>query len=144
MKTYQGKQKDIVKKWHLIDASDKILGRMSTQIATLLMGKHKPTYTPYLDTGDFVIVINANKIKVTGKKMQAKIYDTYSGYPSGRKTKNLAKMMDQKPEEVIRLAVRRMLPKTTLGKNMIDKLKVYAESEHPHQAQEPTVYTLKY
>ncbi|OHB77790.1 MAG: 50S ribosomal protein L13 [Planctomycetes bacterium RBG_16_59_8] len=131
------------KAWHLVDASGWILGRLATRVATILMGKHKPTYTAHLDTGDFVIVVNAKDIRVTGNKLDEKEYQWYTDWPSGLKTKTLRVMMDQKPEEVIRLAVERMLPKTKLGRHMIKKLKVYAGADHPHEAQQPAALKLK-
>ena len=136
-KTYVAKVGEIEAKWHIIDANDKVLGRMATRVATILMGKHQPTYTPHVDTGDFVVVINAKKIKLTGKKAEQKEYDRYSGYPSGRRVIPFKTMIEKKPEEVVRLAVRRMLPKNRLGKAMLKKLKVYSGSEHPHVAQAP-------
>jgi len=136
MKTTWAKA-DSEKKWYLVDASDKILGRLATRIAMILMGKNKPMYTPFLDTGDFVVVVNAEKIKVTGKKLTDKVYYAYSGYFGGLKEKTLEQMLDRKPEEVIRLAVKRMLPKNRLGRQMLKKLKIYSGSEHPHSAQQP-------
>lgn len=123
--------------WWLVDAADEILGRLAARIATILMGKHKPTYTPHVDTGDCVVVVNADKIRVTGKKMQAKVYHKYSGYIGGLKSRTLGEMLAANPAHVIRLAVRRMLPKNRLGRQMLAKLKVYAGPEHPHQAQQP-------
>ena len=137
MKTPMAKQGEIQPVWHLVDASQEILGRAAVEIARRLQGKHRPTWTPNCDTGDFVVVINAEKIGVTGKKEEQKIYDWYSGYPGGRKTRTLAKMREQRPEAVVRLAVRRMLPKTRLGRQMLKKLKIYAGTEHPHTAQNP-------
>jgi large subunit ribosomal protein L13 len=136
MKTTWAKA-DSEKKWYLVDANDKILGRLATRIAMILMGKNKPVYTPFMDTGDFVVVVNAEKIKVTGKKLTDKVYYAYSGYFGGLKEKTLEQMLDRKPEEVIRLAVKRMLPKNRLGRKMIKKLKIYAGNEHPHAAQQP-------
>lgn len=137
MKTYVAKEKDIIKAWYLVDAKDKILGRLATRIARILRGKHKPIYTPHLDTGDFVVVINAGKIKVTGKKLDDKIYRRYTGYPSGLREKPLKELLAAKPTEVMRLAVKRMLPNNTLSRNMLKKLKIYPDDVHPHQAQEP-------
>ena len=138
MKTYMAKKGELVAKWHLVDATDKVLGRMATRIATILMGKHRPEYTPHVDCGDFVIVTNAARIKVTGaNKPTQRIYETYSHYPGGRKVRTLEQMLQRHPDRVIREAVRRMLPKTKLGHQMLTKLKVYAESDHPHQAQQP-------
>ena len=138
MKSYMAKKGELVAKWHLVDATDKVLGRMATRIATILMGKHRPEYTPHVDCGDFVIVTNAARIKVTGaNKPTQRIYESYSHYPGGRKVRTLEQMLERHPARVIREAVRRMLPKTKLGHQMLTKLKVYAESDHPHQAQQP-------
>jgi large subunit ribosomal protein L13 len=135
MKTYSAKVKDIERKWHVIDADGKTLGRLASQVATLLMGKHKPGYAPYLDTGDYVIVLNASKVKVTGKKIKDKIYYRHSGYPGGLKSMTFEEMMDRYPTRVIENAVWGMLPKTYLGKAMFKKLKVYEGDSHPHKAQ---------
>ena len=132
MKTYSTKASDIKREWHVIDASDKILGRFATQVANLLMGKHKPMYTPNLDTGDFVVVINATKIKVTGNKAKQKLYYRHSGYPGGLKSISLEKMMQTHPTRVIEHAVKGMLPHNRLGAKMFKKLKVYAGETHPH------------
>jgi large subunit ribosomal protein L13 len=137
MKTTIAKGKSIIRQWYLIDAQGQILGRMATQIASILMGKHKPRYTPFLDTGDFVIVVNADKIRVTGKKLSSKMYQRFSGYPSGRKEIPMKQLMQRDPAEVVRLAVKRMLPHTTLGRHMFKKLKVYSGPDHPHSAQQP-------
>ncbi|NQU75010.1 MAG: 50S ribosomal protein L13 [Planctomycetes bacterium] len=136
-KSYMAKPGEICPKWYVVDASDRVLGRLAARIATILMGKHKPTYTPHVDTGDFVVVLNAEKIRVTGKKLTDKEYDWYTRYPGGRKVRTLGKMMEKHPGRVIELAVRRMLPKNRLGRKMFSKLKVYAGAEHPHQAQQP-------
>ena len=137
MKTPMAKRGEIQANWHLVDASQEILGRAAVEIARRLQGKHRPTWTPHSDTGDFVVVINAEKIGATGDKDEKKIYDWYSGYPGGRKTRTLAEMRVQRPEQIMRLAVRRMLPKSRLGRQMLKKLKIYAGSEHPHSAQNP-------
>ena len=138
MKTYMAKKGEIAAKWHLVDMSDKILGRAATRIATVLMGKHRPEYTPHVDVGDFVVVVNAANVRVTGTSRGPQtIYQRYSGYPGGRKVTTFKQMMAKKPEKVIREAVRRMLPKSKLGRAMVKKLKVYAGPEHPHQAQKP-------
>jgi len=137
MKSFTVKKEQVEHKWVLVDAQDAILGRMASRIAPILMGKNKPTYTPHVDTGDFVIVINADKIKVTGKKADTKQYDYYTHFPGGHKYVSFADMMAKKPERVIELAVRRMLPKNKLGRKMLKKLKVYRGSEHEHQAQKP-------
>jgi large subunit ribosomal protein L13 len=137
MKSFMAKKTDVDSKWLLVDADGAILGRMAAKIATALMGKTKPTYTPNIDTGDYVVVVNADKIKVTGKKTQDKQYDYYTHFPGGHKFTSFADMMAKKPEKVIELAVRRMLPKNKLGRKMLKKLKVYRGSQHPHQAQRP-------
>jgi len=137
MKSFTVKKEQVEHKWVLVDAQDAILGRMASRIAPILMGKNKPTYTPHVDTGDFVIVINADKIKVTGKKADTKQYDYYTHFPGGHKYVSFADMMAKKPERVIELAVRRMLPKNKLGRKMLKKLKVYRGPEHEHQAQKP-------
>ena len=137
MKSFMAKKAHVDSKWLLVDADGAILGRMAAKIAPVLMGKTKPTYTPHVDTGDYVIVVNADKIKVTGKKAQDKQYDYYTHFPGGHKFISFADMMAKKPEKVIELAVRRMLPKNKLGRKMLKKLKVYRGSEHPHQAQRP-------
>ncbi|MFA5068823.1 MAG: 50S ribosomal protein L13 [Candidatus Omnitrophota bacterium] len=136
-KTFVAKKKDIKREWVIVDARDKVLGRLATRIAIILRGKHKPEYTSYIDCGDGVIVINADKIKVTGKKMRDKEYITYSGYPGGQKRTTLTQMMKKDPRKVIRQAVKRMLSDTPLGRDMFKKLKVYAGSNHPHMAQSP-------
>jgi large subunit ribosomal protein L13 len=137
MKSFLAKKGEIEQKWWLVDADGLVLGRMAAKIAPILMGKTKPTYTPNVDVGDFVIVINADKVKVTGKKAAAKEYDYYTHYPGGRKLVGFAEMMAKKPEKVIELAVRRMLPKNALARAMLRKLKVYRGPEHDHQAQKP-------
>jgi large subunit ribosomal protein L13 len=142
MKTYQAKQGEVQRDWYLVDAGGKILGRMASEIAHRLRGKHKPVYTPYTDTGDFVIVVNAGSVALTGKKLTDKIYYHHSGYPGGIKATAAGKMLKEKPEELIRAAVRGMLPKNTLGRAMMKKLKIYAGSDHPHEAQCPRVLEL--
>ena len=139
MKSYMASPATIERKWYVVDATDKTLGRLSSQIASVLRGKNKPTYTPSMDTGDFVIVINADKIKVTGKKMDQKIYYRHSDYVGGMKEATLKEMMAKKPEDVIKLAVKGMLPKGPLGRQMIKRLHVYAGPEHAHAAQKPEV-----
>ncbi|MBA7506891.1 50S ribosomal protein L13 [subsurface metagenome] len=135
MKTYSTKASDIERQWHIIDASGKVLGRLATQVAGLLMGKHKPIYSRNLDTGDFVVVINADKVHVTGNKARQKLYYRHSGYPGGLKAISLEKMMQTKPTRVIEYAVKGMLPHTRLGATMMKKLRVYVGDVHPHQAQ---------
>lgn len=137
MKSFVAKKEIVEHKWLLVDAEDAILGRMACKIAPILMGKTKPIYTPHVDTGDFVIVVNADKIKLTGKKEQQKQYDYYTHYPGGHKYVDFADMMAKKPERVIELAVKRMLPKNKLGRQMIKKLKVFKGPDHNHQAQNP-------
>lgn len=134
----------IERKWYVVDATGHTLGRLTSEIASILRGKNKPTFTPHIDTGDYVIVVNADKIKVTGKKLEQKIYYNHSDYPGGMRETTLAQMLAKKPEEVIRLAVKGMLPKGPLGRSMITKLHVYAGAEHPHAAQKPEVLVVKY
>jgi len=135
LKTYTAKPAEIKRQWHVIDASGKTLGRMATNIAGLIMGKHKPMFSPNLDTGDFVIVINAAKVRVTGNKLKQKLYYRHSGYPGGLKTISLEEMMQADPTRVIQHAVKGMLPHTRLGASMLKKLRVFAGATHPHQAQ---------
>ncbi len=135
-KCYQAKTGEVEREWFVVDAEDKILGRLAARLATVLMGKHKPTYTPHTDTGDFVVVTNAEKIRVTGRKAEQKEYDSYSYHPGGRKVVSYSKLRENHPDRIIRLAVRRMLPKSSLGRQLLTKLKVYRGSEHPHQAQQ--------
>ena len=137
MKTYMAKKKDIKHKWYIVDADGKILGRLATRIAIVLRGKHKPEFTPHVDCGDGVIVINASKIRVTGKKLTDKEYVTFSGYPGGRKVTTMEEMMKRDPTKVIRLAVKRMISDTPLGRDMLKKLKIYPGAEHEHKAQSP-------
>ncbi|MHB0914396.1 MAG: 50S ribosomal protein L13 [Thermoleophilia bacterium] len=137
MKTYVAKPSTINRDWYIVDASGMRLGRLATHIADTLRGKNKPDFTPNIDTGDFVVVINAEKIAVTGKKLENKIYYRHTGYPGGLKERTLAEMLDRQPEEVIRKAVRGMMPKNRLARAQIKKLKVYAGTAHPHDAQQP-------
>lgn len=137
MKTYQAKPLEVEREWLLIDAQDQVLGRVATKAAQLLKGKHKPQYTPHVDTGDFVVIINADKIKVTGTKAFSKEYYRHSGYPGGLKSETFTEAMEKHPERVVEHAVFGMLPKNTLGRAMGKKLKVYTGSEHPHAAQKP-------
>ena len=138
-KTYIAKKEDINRQWYLVDAQDKILGRLATRVAVILRGKHKPIFTPHVDTGDGVIVINAAGIKVTGRKLEQSLYRRYSGYPGGLKEVPMAEMLKKRPTTVFRLAVRRMLPGGPLGRDMLKKLKVYADGQHPHRAQNPKI-----
>jgi large subunit ribosomal protein L13 len=137
MKTYTAKPREIEQAWRLVDADGQILGRLATEIADTLRGKNKPAYTPHVDTGDFVIVVNAEKVRVTGKKLEQKIYYRHSGYPGGLRERTLAEQLARRPEEVIRKAVKGMLPKNKLAAVQLRKLKVYAGPEHPHAAQNP-------
>lgn len=142
-KTYVPPQNSIEQKWYVVDAADQRLGRLATEIARILRGKNKPTYTPYMDTGDFVIVVNAEKVQVTGKKSEQKLYRRHSGRPGGMKTETFAKLQDRIPERIIEQAVRGMLPKNSLGRKLFTKLKVYKGSEHPHAAQKPETITIE-
>jgi large subunit ribosomal protein L13 len=142
-KTFVVKHEETKPNWWIIDAEGKVLGRMAQEIATLLNGKHKPTYTPNVDNGDFVIVLNAGKLEVTGRKRQDKMYEHYTGFPGGRRLETFESLNSRRPGEPLRIAVRRMLPKNNIGRRMILKLKLYEGTEHPHGAQNPQVYTLK-
>jgi large subunit ribosomal protein L13 len=137
MKTFVAKEQEIEKKWYLVDAENRILGRLATEIAHRLRGKHKPIFTPHADTGDFIVVINADKIALKGAKLDKKIYYRHSGYMGGLKEISARRLLEKKPEEVLRLAVKGMLPKNSLGRRQLKKLKIYAGPDHPHQAQEP-------
>lgn len=141
-KTFVTTPKDIEQQWWVVDADGKTLGRLASKIATILMGKHKPTYTPNLDTGDYVVVLNCEKIHVTGKRMDDKMYYHYSGYPGGLSEASLREVLDKRPERAIREAVKRMLPKGPLGHQMLGKLKIYVGSAHPHEAQKPQTIEL--
>ena len=141
MKTYMANPEKVERKWYLVDAEGCTLGRLSSEIAKVLRGKNKPIYTPHADTGDYVVVVNADKVKVTGKKMEQKVYYHHSDYVGGMKETTLAEMMAKKPEKVVELAVQGMLPKGPLGRDMIKKIHVYAGSEHEQQAQKPEVLT---
>lgn len=142
MKTYMAKTEAPNSKWYMVDASGKVLGRLAAEIAHRLRGKHKATYTPHVDTGDFIIVVNAEKIVLTGKKLTDKIYYHHSGYPGGLRETSAGKMLADKPENLIRIAVAGMLPKTNLGRKMSRKLKVYTGNAHPHEAQCPHILTV--
>ncbi|WP_248929005.1 50S ribosomal protein L13 [Paenibacillus hamazuiensis] len=141
--TYMAKPNEVERKWYIIDADGKTLGRLASEAASIIRGKHKPEFTPHVDTGDFVIIINAEKIVLTGKKMQNKMYYRHSLYPGGLKVTSAQDMIKNKPERVLELAIHGMLPKNRLGDSMKTKLKVYAGSEHPHQAQKPEVWELR-
>ena len=137
MKTFVAKEHEVAKKWYLVDAQDRIVGRIATQIAMRLRGKHKPIFTPHADTGDFVVVVNADKVVFTGNKWDEKSYYRHSGYMGGLKQISARKLLEKKPEEILRFAVKRMLPKNSLGRRQLKKLKIYAGTDHPHQAQQP-------
>lgn len=140
MKSFMAKTNEVERKWYVIDAEDKVLGRLATEVATILSGKNKPIYTPHVDTGDYVIIINAEKIKLTGKKLEQKNYTYHTGHPGGLKQVPYKSLIESKPEKIIELAVKGMLPKSSLGRNMIKKLKVYSGPEHKHEAQMPEIY----
>ena len=137
MNCYQAKAGELTKNWYVIDATDMVVGRLAAQIAPILMGKHRPTYTPHIDTGDFVIVTNVDKVVFTGKKWQQKTYQRYSGHPGGQKDEVAWKLFQRRPERILHLAVQRMMPKNKIGRHMLGKLKLYAGPQHPHQAQAP-------
>jgi len=143
VRTYSPKPSEIERQWHVIDAADVVLGRLASSAATLLRGKHKPTFAPHLDTGDFVIVVNAGKVALTGNKRQTKFAYRHSGYPGGIKRVSYGDLLDKRPERAIEQAVKGMLPHNKLGRRQIKKLKVYAGPEHPHQAQQPQPYEIK-
>jgi large subunit ribosomal protein L13 len=136
-KTYSAKKSDITRQWHIVDAEGAVLGRMASKVASILKGKHKPIYTPSIDTGDHVVIINAEKVKLTGKKLENKIYWRHSGYTGGIRSQTAADIMEKSPEKVIRHAIAGMLPKNTIGRKMIKKLKIYVGPDHPHTAQQP-------
>ena len=142
MKTYLAKKADLTAAWHCVDADGQILGRLAVQVAKLLMGKHKPIYTPNVDCGDFVVVTNASKVRVTGNKAQTKTYEHYSYHPGGRKVTSFATMIQRHPDRVIRYAITRMMPTNKLAKQMLSKLKIYDGAEHPHTAQNPKPFEL--
>jgi large subunit ribosomal protein L13 len=137
MSTFMAKKGELPQKWYVIDAADQVVGRLAVQIASILRGKHRPEYTPHVDTGEFVIVINAEKVRLTGKKWQTKSYQWYTRYPGGLKEVSARIMLDKHPERILREAVRRMVPRTPLGRKQMTKLKIYAGPNHPHQAQQP-------
>ncbi|HLT85853.1 MAG TPA: 50S ribosomal protein L13 [Phototrophicaceae bacterium] len=142
MRTYTPKPGDVEKNWYVIDATDVVLGRLATHVATLLRGKHKPSFAPHVDNGDFVIVVNAEKVALTGSKLDDKIAYRHTGYPGGLKATNYAQLLARFPERVVEKAVRGMLPKTSLGRDQLKKLKVYAGPEHPHAAQQPQAFEI--
>jgi len=137
MKTFVAKEQELEKKWYLVDAQNKILGRLASEIAVRLRGKHKPIFTPHADTGDFIVVINADKVALTGSKWDSKIYYRHSGYLGGLKQISAKRLVEKKPGELLRFAVKGMLPRTSLGRRQLTKLKIYAGSSHPHEAQQP-------
>jgi len=137
VKTFIPKEDDIERIWYIVNAEDKVLGRLASKVATILRGKHKPIYVPHADVGDYVIVINAAKVRLTGKKLEQKVYYHYSGYPGGLKETRLSDLMEKRPEEVIKRAVKGMLPKNKLGRKMLTKLKIYPDKEHHQEAQNP-------
>ncbi len=143
MKTYQAKKEEVVHQWYLVNAEGKVLGRLAAGVARFLKGKHKPTYTPHVDTGDFIVIVNAGKVALTGRKLKNKTYYHYTGYPGGMKAMSAEKLLAKKPAEMIRMAVKGMLPKNSLGRQMLRKLKVYAGPTHPHEAQNPVPLELK-
>ena len=140
LKSYSAKPGEVPQGWYHVDAADQVLGRLATRVATVLMGKHKPEYTPHVDTGDFVVVTNAEKVRVTGNKAQSMTYERYSYYPGGKKVIPYERMLERHPDRIVREAVRRMLPKNALGRKMLTKLKVYAGEDHPHAAQQPAPF----
>ena len=142
-KTYSAKKEDIKRKWYIIDAKGEVLGKVAVKAATILRGKHKPIYTPHIDTGDYVIVVNASQVVLTGKKLEQKYYRRHSGYPGGLKSIRYDRLLKEKPKKVIELAIRGMLPKTKLGRAMLKKLRVYKGSEHSHEAQNPVQIEVK-
>lgn len=142
-KTYMANAQTIERKWYVVDATDLVLGRLSTEVASLLKGKLKPTWTPHVDCGDYVIIVNAEKVLLTGSKLDDKLYYRHSGYPGGLKSRTAKRMLELQPQKVLEKSIRGMLPKNRLGDDMYRKLYVYAGSEHPHQAQKPEVYTLR-
>ena len=144
MKTFSPTPKDITREWFVVDAEDKILGRLATQIAHRLRGKHKPEFAPHMDNGDFIVVVNCEKIKLTGNKLRQKKYYRHSGYISGLKAVPLERMLQKKPEHILMYAVKGMLPRNSLGRSLLKKLKIYAGPEHPHRAQNPEPLTFQY
>jgi large subunit ribosomal protein L13 len=143
MKSYMARPREVERKWRLIDAERQNLGRLATEIARLLRGKDKPQYTPHVDMGDFVVVVNAEKVAVTGRKAEQKVYYRHSGYPGGLKETSYKEMLERKPTEILRRAVKGMMPKTRLGRQQLKKLKIYAGPEHPHEAQRPELYEVR-
>ena len=143
MKSYMARPLEVERKWHVVDAEGQTLGRLATEIATILRGKNKPQYTPHVDTGDFVVVVNAEKVVVTGRKAEQKVYRRHSGYPGGLKETSYERMMERRPTEILRRAVKGMMPKNRLARQQLRKLKIYAGPEHPHAAQNPQPYEVR-
>jgi large subunit ribosomal protein L13 len=141
MSTFMAKKGQVPQRWLVIDATDRVVGRLATQIANILRGKHRPEYTPHIDTGEFVVVINAAKVRFTGKKLETKIYQSYTHHPGGQKRLTAKEMLSRRPERILHEAVRRMVPRNRLGRQQMSKLKIYAGPDHPHQAQKPEEYT---
>lgn len=142
MKTFSAKKEDINPKWYIVDANGEILGRLASKIATIIRGKHKPTFTPHVDTGDYVIVINAKKVRLTGKKLKDKVYYHHTGFPGGIRKISAEKLLQKKPTEVLKKAIKGMLPKNSLGRQILKKAKIYASADHPHSAQQPETLAL--
>lgn len=142
MKTFSAKKEDINPKWYIVDANGEILGRLASKIATIIRGKHKPTFTPHVDTGDYVIVINAEKVRLTGKKLKDKVYYHHTGFPGGIRKITAEKLLQKKPTEVLKKAIKGMLPKNSLGRQILKKAKIYASADHPHSAQQPKTLAL--
>lgn len=142
MKTFSAKKEDINPKWYIVDANGEILGRLASKIATIIRGKHKPTFTPHVDTGDYVIVINAEKVRLTGKKLKDKVYYHHTGFPGGIRKITAEKLLQKKPTEVLKKAIKGMLPKNSLGRQILKKAKIYASPDHPHSAQQPKTLAL--
>lgn len=143
MKTEFAKKETVQRKWYVVDAQDRVLGRVAVEVARRLRGKHKPEYSPHVDTGDYIIIVNADKIRLTGRKLDNKVYYRHSGYPGGLKSMTARQMLQRRPERLLEIAIKGMLPKNRLGRRMYKKLKVYATPEHPHTAQQPEVLTLE-
>jgi len=141
MKSYVARKGEVLRQWYVVDAQGKVLGRLATRVAMILRGKNKPTFTPHEDAGDFVVVVNAAQVQLTGRKMDQKMYHRHSGFPGGLKSVTARQLLQRKPEEVLRHAVRGMLPKCSLGRHLLKKLKIYAGGEHPHEAQQPVSLT---
>lgn len=142
MKTFSAKEEQIKSKWYMIDANGEILGRLAVKVATIIRGKHKPTFTPHVDTGDYVVIVNAEKVRLTGNKLKDKIYQHHTGHPGGIRKISAEKLLQKKPEEILKKAIKGMLPKNSLGRKIFKKAKIYASTDHPHEAQQPEVLAL--